>query len=115
MKIEKAHPEAYKWAREFHNLYEHKAPLFGYETKQETREFNPESPNGRLMAYVCLNIVQQAREEDRKKAVEVLAEHLYDQMPHNVVGTKPRWVVNGNSLKQDEARVSAFSLLFKII
>ena len=75
----------------------------------------PNQDDFEVLAFIVYNLINEAREEDRRKAVEVLAEHLYDQMPHNVIGTKPRWVVNGNSLKQDEARVSAFSLLFKII
>lgn len=41
-----------KRAREFHEAYERLAPQFGYETRPETREFDPESPNGRLMMAV---------------------------------------------------------------
>ena len=40
-------------AREFHEKYEKLAPEFGYETREETREFDPESKNGRLMIAVC--------------------------------------------------------------
>ena len=64
--IEKAYPEAYKWAREFHDLYEETAPMFGYETRKETKEFDPTSPNGRLMTYVCFNLIQQAVAEERE-------------------------------------------------
>ena len=64
--IENAYPEAYKWAREFHNLYEETAPMFGYETRKETKEFDPKSSNGRLMAYVCFNIIHQAVAEERR-------------------------------------------------
>ncbi|WP_439448682.1 hypothetical protein [Stenotrophomonas sp. ATs4] len=39
-------------AREFHEAYERLAPQFGYETRPETREFDPYSPNGRLMMAV---------------------------------------------------------------
>jgi len=65
--IERAYPEAYKWAREFHDLYEETAPMFGYETRKETKEFDPTSPNGRLMAYVCFNLIQQAVAEERAR------------------------------------------------
>lgn len=41
-----------KRAREFHDAYERLAPQFGYETRPETREFDPDSPNGRLMMAV---------------------------------------------------------------
>ena len=40
-------------ARRFHETYERLAPQFGYETRRETREFDPQSPNGRLMIAVC--------------------------------------------------------------
>jgi len=69
IEIEKKHPEAYKWAREFHDLYEETAPMFGYETRKETKEFDPTSPNGRLMAYVCFNLIQQAIAEERERVV----------------------------------------------
>jgi hypothetical protein len=37
----------------FHYNYEKLAPQFGYETREETREFDENSPNGRLMIAVC--------------------------------------------------------------
>lgn len=40
-------------ARQFHEIYERRAPEFGYETRTETREFDPTTPNGRLMIAVC--------------------------------------------------------------
>jgi hypothetical protein len=46
-------------AEQFHDTYERLAPTFGYETRPETREFNPESPNGRLMVAVCKEIIEQ--------------------------------------------------------
>ena len=55
--IEKAYPEAYKLARQFHELYEEYAPQFGYETRKDTKEFDPKSNNGRLMAKVCYEVV----------------------------------------------------------
>ena len=44
-------------AKKFHNLYEMYAPDFGYETREETKKFNPDTPNGRLMLYVCEKIL----------------------------------------------------------
>ena len=40
-------------ARFFHETYERLAPQFGYETRSDTKEFDYQSPNGRLMAAVC--------------------------------------------------------------
>jgi SAM-dependent methyltransferase len=43
-------------ARRFHEAYERLAPSFGYETRPETRAFDPTSKNGRLMIAVCAEI-----------------------------------------------------------
>lgn len=43
-------------ARRFHEAYERLAPSFGYETRTETREFDPTTPNGRLMIAVCAEV-----------------------------------------------------------
>jgi len=40
-------------ARQFHDAYERLAPSFGYETRADTKQFDPESKNGRLMIAVC--------------------------------------------------------------
>ena len=49
-------------ARLFHETYERLAPDYGYETKEETKEFNPNSPNGRLMIAVCGKVVEYLNE-----------------------------------------------------
>jgi hypothetical protein len=41
----------------FHSHYERLAPEFGYETRLETRAFQPDSPNGQLMIEVCKEIL----------------------------------------------------------
>jgi len=43
-------------ARRFHEIYERRAPEFGYETRTETRQFDPTTPNGQLMITVCSEI-----------------------------------------------------------
>lgn len=48
-------PEAL--ALKFHNTYERLAPSFGYETREDTREFKPASKNGKLMIAVCGEIL----------------------------------------------------------
>jgi hypothetical protein len=37
----------------FHETYERLAPSFGYETRTDTRVFDLESKNGKLMVAVC--------------------------------------------------------------
>ena len=46
-------------AKQFHATYERLAPEYGYETRPDTREFDPTSANGKLMIAVCQAIIQQ--------------------------------------------------------
>lgn len=48
---------AEQMAKRFHETYERLAPLFGYETRAETRAFDPESANGKLMIAVCADFI----------------------------------------------------------
>lgn len=48
--------DALALAIRFHETYERLAPSFGYETRPDTRAFDPESKNGRLMVAVCAEI-----------------------------------------------------------
>jgi len=43
----------------FHDLYEKLAPFYDYETRKETREFDKNSPNGKLMISVCEDILTE--------------------------------------------------------
>lgn len=47
----------------FHHTYERLSTNLGYDTRVETRIFNPESPNGKLMIATCAEI-QKAIKED---------------------------------------------------
>lgn len=48
---------AQRLATEFHEIYERLAPSFGYETRPDTKQFDPNSKNGKLMIAVCGNIL----------------------------------------------------------
>lgn len=50
--------EALRLAIRFHETYERLAPQFGYETRADTRTFDPDSKNGRLMVAVCTALSQ---------------------------------------------------------
>jgi len=70
-------------ARFFHDTYEMLAPSFGYETREDTREFNPESKNGRLMVTVCGAVLLRfnaaltaAVEADRKSLNPILCKRI---------------------------------------
>lgn len=83
--------EVVKRARAFHEAYERLAPQFGYETREETRAFDPASANGQLMIAVMQEIYTPrptpkpnrdagAREVSREKqAAAILFKHLNTQ------------------------------------
>lgn len=50
-------PEPAELAARFHKIYELLAPHYGYETREDTKQFDPESPNGKLMTAVCAQII----------------------------------------------------------
>lgn len=50
-------------AQEFHDTYESLAPQFGYETRTDTRSFDPRSSNGQLM----IATIKALREAGRLK------------------------------------------------
>ena len=51
-------------ARRFHDLYESLAPTFGYTTRSDTKQFDPESPNGKLMIAVCNGLLKELQAEN---------------------------------------------------
>lgn len=61
-------------AKLFHDTYERLAPEFGYTTRPETREFDENSSNGKLMVAVCKEVMTQeldrAREEGREELLD---------------------------------------------
>ena len=59
-----------KLASLFHDTYETLAPSFGYETRKETREFNPKSTNGKLMIAVCKFILETEIKDQINLAVK---------------------------------------------
>jgi hypothetical protein len=53
-------------AIKFHETYERLAPSFGYETRKETRAFDPTTPNGRLMVAVCAELIASLPTADQQ-------------------------------------------------
>ncbi len=54
----------------FHITYEKLAPQSGYETRGDTRVFDPDSPNGQLMIATCAEIQKAIRLEDWRQVVK---------------------------------------------
>ena len=68
-------------ARKFHDTYERLAPDFGYETRDDTKSFEPNSPNGRLMIAVCGEVAREieaklADVEEENKRLRTLAQKV---------------------------------------
>jgi hypothetical protein len=65
-------PTALSLAIRFHDTYERLAPSFGYETRTDTKVFDPESKNGRLMVAVCAalgtKVLRAAESTERENA-----------------------------------------------
>lgn len=55
-----------KIAELFHDTYEQQAPNFGYETREDTRIFDPESANGRLMISVCSRVMEHLKSGNKR-------------------------------------------------
>lgn len=72
--------DAFKLARQFHEVYERLAPSFGYETRKETRAFDPHSPNGRLMIAVCRELIEPPAVETGPKPDAEKAPVTSDEM-----------------------------------
>lgn len=53
--------EAELLARRFHELYERLAPRFGYVTRDDTRNFDLDTANAKLMTAVCAEMIAEAR------------------------------------------------------
>lgn len=56
-------------ARKFHETYERLAPQFNYETRHDTRSFDPTTPNGRLMIAVCRALLSEAGTQPERVSV----------------------------------------------
>lgn len=61
---------ALELAQRFHELYEQLAPQYGYETREDTRQFDARSPNGQLMKAVCRRMLHEFDEPLRWKEPE---------------------------------------------
>lgn len=59
-----------KVAELFHDTYETLAPAYGYETREDTKIFDPESKNGKLMTAVCKSVVFQLLTTEREKGYQ---------------------------------------------
>lgn len=53
-------------AMKFHETYERLAPDFGYETRDDTKQFDPQSKNGKLMIAVCHEVNEKVKTDISK-------------------------------------------------
>lgn len=80
--------EAWMLAVKFHELYERIAPSFGYETREDTRQFNCDSPNGKLMLAVCMEILVD-QSEATKSFVSQEPENLIHKLQWKPIAEAP--------------------------
>jgi len=79
--LEKEYPpvETREWeevARLFHDTYEKLALKYGYETREDTKEFDSDSPNGRLMIAVCKKVIKKVEDTTKKDMIEKIEKGL---------------------------------------
>ncbi len=74
--------DALEMAVFFHETYERLAPSFGYATREDTKQFDPSSNNGRLMQAVCAAWIEQR--DARIRELEVENRRLYGLAMHVV-------------------------------
>jgi hypothetical protein len=84
-------------ARKFHDAYERLAPQFGYETRPDTKVYDPDTPNGRLMAAVCVEVMAEFMEQLR--AIAEMPEYDQDDA-HRLRGMARRFLSHN---AQDQA------------
>lgn len=117
-------PTATALAIQFHNAYETQAPQFGYETRKDTRTFDMNSPNGKLMTATCEELLRSGvvvmprgqgetvlltGVKDGRRARKTYPDHLsgwqfLGQLDENGKPFKaPRWVSERISLQNGHA------------
>ena len=67
-------------AKTFHEVYEKLAPAYGYETNKETRIFDKNSRNGKLMIATCegiLNMLDSELISEIEKKIEEYKSRTY--------------------------------------
>lgn len=73
-------------ARLFHDTYERLAPQFGYETRPDTKAFDPESPNGRLMTAVIRELDASGGVPSvESAALEVIRAHMAGELDDDMI------------------------------
>lgn len=80
MKTKETLEKAAELALLFHNTYEKLAPSFGYETRQDTKDFDFKSNNGRLMVAVCSEVIKWQQEQDKSKYNEEVINKVLEKL-----------------------------------
>ena len=63
-------------ARKFHEIYERLAPSLGYTTREDTRQFDSTSANGKLMTAVCAEMLHEYRMASADRFKPIMARRM---------------------------------------
>lgn len=82
--------EIKKYTKMFHNTYEMLSPKFNYETRKDTKKFDFDTPNGKLMYATVEKIILPILEENKQlkeklKASEKARKDVYDYINFLVI------------------------------
>lgn len=64
-------------AIKFHRTYEELAPKYGYETREDTKEFDENSKNGKLMLEVCDKVVTSEIDIYKNNLIKYIKDSLF--------------------------------------
>ena len=68
--------DALELAKTFHDSYEKLAPDYNYETRPETKTFDENSINGKLMVAVCESVIEMLSGLNKTEEKELIKDIL---------------------------------------
>jgi len=103
-------------ARRFNDLYESLAPTFGYETRADTKQFDPEIPNGKLMIAVCNGLLGQLLDENAALKKEAVIAEKYGLSQAAEICRDAAWVhaINGYDRGYNHACRDNYNAILKL-
>lgn len=114
--------DAVALARKFHETYERLAKHFGYTTREDARQFDPDSVNGRLMIATCKEIMERgpvalavqlalerAAKVLRKRLDGIYEEHSYQEEDTGAVVVERAYDGQSEILEEMEEAILALS------
>jgi len=96
-----------KLAKLFHQVYEDLAPSFGYGTRTDTKEFDENSKNGKLMIATCKAILPEIKASQFDALVSLQTADLATEVKNDIEQRIQKGVETyGERLKTNNGRIA---------